>query len=246
MSEYFIMMFKYIKTLSFEDIEGGNIDWNACKIPVNFKNRVLKYNVPLSEYEFKREMNSSYHTKKYHYNYRWPEELTEDSLKKTFSNMIAHNQLYGHNQKSVRKEHLDFDTLEGEVKKEMIFRIKQKLDEYSELPTDNEEYFVEPSGKKSLLTSQFDIWRRNMFMPLSEQLDEQQERKIQRQKISEELKGDKTNIFDQDDLTPDMYADFNKYKKAIENAKQNQQDLKDMLTTDQLEKIGKNFCINVL
>ena len=44
MSEYLIKSFNYVKTLSFHDIETGNIDWNAWKIPINYKDRVLKYN----------------------------------------------------------------------------------------------------------------------------------------------------------------------------------------------------------
>lgn len=133
MSEYFIRCFKYIKTLSFQDLEGGNIDWNACRTPVNFKDRVMKHNIPLSEYEFNKEMNSSYKTKKYHYNYRWPEELTEEYLKKTFINMVANDKLYTGNEKSVRKENLNYDALQGEDKKEMVFRLKQKLDQYGKI-----------------------------------------------------------------------------------------------------------------
>lgn len=239
MSEYLIRMNKYIKTLSFEEIEGGNIDWNSCKIPVNYKDRVLKYNIPLSEYEFKREMNSNFKTKKYNYNYRWPEELTEENLKKTFANMITHDKLYGDNERSVRKEHIDFDALQGEDKKEMIFRIKQKLDEYGELPTDKDEFYTDPNAKPSIIQSQFEMWRKSMFIPLSEQLDEQYARKVERQKVEESQKGDKSSVFFQDNITPESYADFGKYKKAYEEARKNQSDLKNTMTTDQLERIER-------
>jgi hypothetical protein len=160
MSEYFIRLFKYIKTLSYEDLEGGNIDWNACRIPVNYKDRVIKYNIPLSEYEFKREMNSSFKVKKYHYNYRWPDELSEENLKKTFANMVAQDQLYSNKEKSVRRDTLNFDTLEGEEKKEMVFRLKQKLDELGELPTDREEFYSKENRKYSAIATQFEAWRK--------------------------------------------------------------------------------------
>lgn len=236
MSEYLIRCFKYAKTLSYQDIEGGNIDWNACRIPVNFKDKVMKYNIPLSEYEFKREMNSSYKVKKYHYNYRWPEELTEENLKKTFINMVAHDKLYTGHEKSVRKENLDFDALDREAKKEMIFRLKQKLDEYGELPTDKQEFFVDKNRKQSALMAQFDLWRRNLILPLSEQLDEQYARKKKREETEAAMKGDENNIFDQDAYTPESFADFDKYKKAIMEARRNQEMLKNTLTTEQIEK----------
>ena len=38
---------------------------------------------------FEKEMNSPYKTKKYHYNYRNAEELTEENLRKTFVNMCT-------------------------------------------------------------------------------------------------------------------------------------------------------------
>ena len=230
MSEYLIRCFKFIKTLSFQEIEGGNIDWNACRIPINYEDRVIKYNIPLSEYEFKREMNSSYKVKKYHYNYRWPEELTEENLKKTFVNMVAHDRLYSGNEKSVKKEDLDFDALEGEAKKEMIFRLQQKLDEYGNLPTDNDEFFVDANKKQSMLASQFEVWQKNMILPLSEQISEQHERKKLREEVEKKQQGDPDNIFDGDAYDPTAFLDLEKYKKVRKEA------LKNTYTTEQIEK----------
>lgn len=93
MSEYLINSFEYIKTLSFTDIEKANIDWSTCRIPVNYKHKVMSYNLPLSESEFMRETNSRYQVKMYQYNYRWPQELTEDALKNTFINTIVQDKL---------------------------------------------------------------------------------------------------------------------------------------------------------
>lgn len=230
MSEYLIRCFKFIKTLSFQEIEGGNIDWNACRIPINYEDRVIKYNIPLSEYEFKREMNSSYKVKKYHYNYRWAEELTEENLKKTFVNMVAHDRLYSGNEKSVKKEDLDFDALKGEAKKEMIFRLQQKLDEYGNLPTDNDEFFVDANKKQSVLASQFEVWQKNMILPLSEQISEQHERKKLREEVEKKQQGDPDNIFDGDAYDPTAFLDLEKYKKVRKEA------LKNTYTTEQIEK----------
>ena len=229
MSEYLIQCFKYIKTLSYQDIEGGNIDWNACKIPINYEDRVFKYNVPLSEFEFKREMDSTY-TPKYHYNYRRPEELTEEYLKKTFINLVAHDKLYSGQEKSVTKDAINFDILEGEAKKEMVFRLKQKLDEYGNLPTDNPEFFKQDGVRSSALQAQFDMWKKNTFLPLSEQLSEQYERKKQREEIAESQKGDDSSIFHSEDYDPESFLDLNKYKKLRKEA------LNNILTTEQIEK----------
>lgn len=70
MSEYFVQQFNYLKTLSFSDIEQGNIDWCAYRVPFNFRDKLIKINPPLSEDEFEKEHNSPYKVKKYHYNFR--------------------------------------------------------------------------------------------------------------------------------------------------------------------------------
>lgn len=230
MSEYLMRCFKLIKTLDFQQIEGGNIDWNACRIPINYEDRVIKYNVPLSEYEFKREMNTSYKIKKYHYNYRWADELSDEYLKKTFINMVTHDKLYTKNDKSVKTEDLNFDALQGEDKKEMVFRLKQKLDEYGSLPTDNPEILVDENKRTSAIASQFEIWQKNMILPLSEQLSEQHERKKIRDEVAAKQKGDSSSVFNESAYDPNEFLDLDRYKKIRKAA------LKDTFTTEQLQK----------
>ena len=230
MSEYLIRCFNYIKTVSYEDIEGGNLDWNACKIPVNYEDRVIKYNIPLSEYEFKREMNSSYKVKKYHYNYRWPEELTEDNLKKTFINMMTQDKLYAKKEKSVKQEDLDFDALEGEEKKEIMFRLEQKLDQYGTIPIDNEEFYGDNKRMSSSVASQFEVWQQNMILPLSEQISEQQERKMLRKEVEKQQEGDDESVFSEGAYDPNSFLDLEKYKRVRKEA------LKNTYTTEQLDK----------
>ena len=48
MAAYLLEHFKYVKTLSYQDIERGDIDWNAVRVPQNYKDQLLKYNPPLS------------------------------------------------------------------------------------------------------------------------------------------------------------------------------------------------------
>ncbi|CAI2359543.1 unnamed protein product [Moneuplotes crassus] len=230
MSEYLIKSFKYIKTLSYQDIEGGNFDWNACLTPINYEDRVIKYNIPLSEYEFQREMNSSYKVKKYHYNYRWPDELSEENLKKTFINMMANDHLYSGNEKSVKQEDLDFDALEGEAKKEMMFKLQQKLEEYGSLPTDDDNYYRDEKQGHSAISSQFEIWQKNMILPLSEQISEQHERKLKRDEIEKSQQGSSDSVFDEGVYDPNAFLDLEKYKKARKTA------LRNTYTTEQIEK----------
>lgn len=61
-----------------------------------------------------------------------------------------------------------------------------------------------------------------MILPLSEQLDEQYERKVQRDKAEH-----------------DTVPDFDQYQKAMDEAKNNQKRLRETLTTEQVEKIER-------
>lgn len=89
MAEYFAQHYLYLKTLSFTEIEQAAIDWSAYRVPFNYKNKLVKVNVPLGEEEFEKEFNSPYKVKKYHYNFRQDDELNEDNLQKTFVNLCA-------------------------------------------------------------------------------------------------------------------------------------------------------------
>lgn len=68
--------------MDFTTIECGMVDWSVNRIPVNPRERFTRIsaNRPLSIEEFEKEMNSPYKTKKYHYNYRNAEELSEENL----------------------------------------------------------------------------------------------------------------------------------------------------------------------
>lgn len=82
MSQYLLRHYQYLKTLDYTTIEKGLIEWSVHRIPINSREQFTRIsaNVPLSAEEFEKEMESPYKTKKYHYNYRNPEELTEENL----------------------------------------------------------------------------------------------------------------------------------------------------------------------
>jgi len=82
MSHYMLEHFKYLKTLDYYQIEKGLVEWSVNRIPFNARETFTRLNAnrPLSEEEFVKEKESPYKTKKYHYNYRHNEELSEENL----------------------------------------------------------------------------------------------------------------------------------------------------------------------
>ena len=91
MCQYLIQHYYYLKTVDFHTIEKCMVDWSVHRIPVNSRETFTRIaaNRPLSIEEFEKEKSSPYKTKKYHYNYRQPEELTEENLQQTFVNMCT-------------------------------------------------------------------------------------------------------------------------------------------------------------
>ena len=86
------------------------VDWSAYRVPFNFKEKVIKVNPPMSEEEFEKEYHSMYSVKKYHYNFRTDEELSEEHLRKTFVNLCT-NAFFHNKEKTIRPEHLNMDSL---------------------------------------------------------------------------------------------------------------------------------------
>lgn len=152
------------------------IDWSAYRVPANYRDKVLRENPPLSEEEFENEYDSPYMTKKYHYNYRWDSELTEENLQKTFVNLCT-SAFFHNKDKTVREDTLNLDALNSEEKKEVMYKMKRQLEELGELPLDKDSFFTN-IGKVSPLQTQFKIWKKNLFIPLDEQLREHAERKV--------------------------------------------------------------------
>lgn len=124
MSEYFMQHYLYLKTLSFEDIEQASIDWCAYRMPFNFKNKLIKVNPPLSEEEFEKEYESPYKIKRYHYNFRTDEELTEENLRKTFINLCT-TAFFHNKEKTLRPEHMNLDSMNSEERDAIVFKMKK-------------------------------------------------------------------------------------------------------------------------
>jgi len=143
MAAYLIEHFMYLKTLSFTDIEQGMIDWSANRVPFNCRERFtrIKANTPLTPEEFEKEYDSPYVVKKYHYNYRHQEELSEENLRRTFINMST-KALFDRKQQVVREEKINYDLMNSKEKEEVMFRMKRELEKFSELPLDSTQFFV--------------------------------------------------------------------------------------------------------
>jgi hypothetical protein len=100
---------------------------------------------------------------------------------------------------------LNLDSLGTKEREEVVFRMKKQLEQLSELAPQNESFFS-AVGKTNALQTQFNIWKRNLFVPLHDQLEEQAKRKIEeieQKKIEERDKdivwnaeGAKRDLFD--------------------------------------------------
>ncbi len=67
----------------------------------------------------------------------------------------------------------------------------------SELAPQNESFFS-AIGKQNALQTQFNIWKRNLFVPLNDQLEEQAKRKLEEIEENARLERDKDNIWQAD------------------------------------------------
>jgi len=128
MSSYLMEHHRYLKTLKFTEIEAGMIDWSVNRVPFNCRERFtrIKANTPLSPEEFENEFESPYKTKKYNYNYRHDEELTDDNMMRTFINLNTNAHFKGKD-KSVREDTLNIDSMNSKEKEEFAYRMQQEL-----------------------------------------------------------------------------------------------------------------------
>lgn len=124
MSEYMMQHYQFLKTLSFEEIERGVIDWCAYRVPFNYRTKLIRVNPQLGEEEFEKEFNAPYSIKKYHYNFRHDEELTEENLKKTFVNLCT-TAFFHNKEKTIREEHLNLDAMNSKEKEEIVYKMKR-------------------------------------------------------------------------------------------------------------------------
>lgn len=190
-SMYLLQHYNYMKTLSFTDIEKGNFSFSTARIPFNSREAFtrLNANMPLSPEEFQKEVDSPYNIKKYHYNFRHPEETTEDCLRRTFVNM-ATKAFFERQDKTVLEENLNFDNMSSNEREEVMYKMNRQLEAISQTPDAQESLFTSLTNDNQLQT-QFKLWKQNLSMPLTDQIEEIAKRKLSQkedEKIYEENK----------------------------------------------------------
>jgi hypothetical protein len=217
MAEYLVQHFNYLKSLSFTEIEQCAVDWSAYRVPFNYNTKLVKVNPPLSEEEFEKEFNSPYKVKKYHYNFRSEDELSEDNLRKTFVNLCT-TAFFHNKEKTIREEHLNLDSLDSKEREQVVYRMKKQLEAMSVLPIQNDSFFS-AIGKTSPLQTQFNIWKRNLFVPLTDQLEEHAKRKMEEIEAKKQAELDKDNIWvadgKRDHFDPEREEQRNERHQAI-------------------------------
>lgn len=109
LSEYMIKHFRYINSLSLEEIEAGQIDFDIYRNSLNFKQKIQEVNPPLSQEEFEAELNSSNPIKKFFYNYDDPEHVMPIDIEKN----RAINRRYEIIMGKLSRLALKFDTLDN-------------------------------------------------------------------------------------------------------------------------------------
>lgn len=175
MAEYLIQHWEYLKSLTYTDLERASIDWNAYRVPFNYANKVIRANPQLSPEEFEKEHDSPYKVKKYHYSFRREEELDDENLRKTYANLCT-NAFFHNKEKTVRAENLNLDAMNTEEREVMVYKMRRELEDMSELATQNDSLFSQASLTPQ--HHQFSLWKRNLFIPLTDQLEEHAKRKL--------------------------------------------------------------------
>lgn len=72
---------------------------------------------------------------------------------------------------------LDLDTMNSQDKEAAVYKMRRELEQASKLASENPSFFTTYNPTQA----QYSIWRRNMYVPLADQLREQAERKLQEQ-----------------------------------------------------------------
>ena len=88
MGEYIVKSYNYFKQLSFDDIDKGRFHFDAYRCDLDYYEKIVKINPPLSEEEFEAELDSPSVKKKFFYNY--DEEDLEMPIDVEKNNVIDH------------------------------------------------------------------------------------------------------------------------------------------------------------
>ena len=96
--------------------------------------------------------------------------------------------------KTVREENLNLDSMNSKERDEVMFKMKRELEKFSQLPDDDDSFFTAIKNA-SPLNTQFKIWRKNLFIPLTDQLEEQAKRKLNEREEKKHVEANKDQAF---------------------------------------------------
>ena len=94
----------------------------------------------------------------------------------------------------MRIENLNLDTMQSKEREEVVFRMKRELEQVGTLADSKDEYFIDLTNPNPVHT-QFKLWRKNLMIPLTDQLEEHAQRKLQEAEDKKMIEANKDMAF---------------------------------------------------
>ena len=117
--------------------------------------------------------------------------------------------------KTVREENLNFDNMSSQERDEVMYKMNRELEDLSMTPDGKQSFFSDLTRDNQLQT-QFKIWKQNLSMPLTDQLEERAKRKLQEQENQKIAEANKDQAFFRQPDDQDSLYDIEAQKKKNE------------------------------
>lgn len=80
---------------------------------------------------------------------------------------MATNEFFERQDKTVREENFNFDSMTSREREEIMYRMNRQLEEISLTPDAKSSFFTDLTNDTQLQT-QFKLWKQNLTMPLTD------------------------------------------------------------------------------
>lgn len=117
--------------------------------------------------------------------------------------------------KTVREENLNFDNMSSQERDEVMYKMNRELEDLSMTPDGKQSFFSDLTRDNQLQT-QFKLWKQNLSMPLTDQLEERAKRKLQEQENQKIAEANKDQAFFRQPDDHDNLYDIEAQKKKNE------------------------------
>ena len=117
--------------------------------------------------------------------------------------------------KTVREENLNFDNMSSQERDEVMYKMNRELEDLSMTPDGKQSFFSDLTRDNQLQT-QFKLWKQNLSMPLTDQLEERAKRKLQEQENQKIAEANKDQAFFRQPDDQDNLYDIEAQKKKNE------------------------------